>query len=293
MDVARFEAALPTAFTGEVTDGLPVDPRFAALVDQVGGFTPPATLAVLNTAARLLPADECYLEVGTFKGRSLCAALLDAQDREFVAVENFQEFGMVGAEARTVLADNVRGRAEGRRLRLVEGDCFAVLAREGAVPQPVGVYFYDGAHTRLAHRLALSVVEPLLADEALVLVDDASWRLVRSATLRYVTGHAEWGVVTEFRVATPDDPRWANGLLVLRYRRAPASRGRRRTRSFSEEWRRQLQVRLRGPATMMVWRTLHQLPWLVPVARRLVPKRSRRVDSSEQGSGAGGRDLGG
>ena len=50
--------------------------------------------------------------------------------------------------------------------------------KPGVVPEPVGVYFYDGGHTWLAHYLALGVAEPLLADEALVLVDDASWPLV-------------------------------------------------------------------------------------------------------------------
>ena len=56
----------------------PSDPRFAAVADDVTGFTTPAELAVLNLAARLLPDGEAYLEVGTFKGRSLCGVLVDA-----------------------------------------------------------------------------------------------------------------------------------------------------------------------------------------------------------------------
>jgi hypothetical protein len=141
------------------------------------------------------------------------------------------------------------------------------------VPSPVGVYFYDGAHTGLAHWLALAVVEPLLADEALVLVDDASWPMVRRATDRFVVGRDGWEVLLDLAATRQDDPVWANGLLVLRYRRSgppvPMSARAQRLRRF--------QVHVRGPATSAVWHALHRFPWLVPIALRVVPKRSRSV----------------
>src|SRR6266508_3330671 len=54
----------------------------------------------------------------------------------------------------------------------LEVDCFRLLRRERLLEAPVGVYFYDGAHGRLPHYLALGVAEPWLADRALVVVDD-------------------------------------------------------------------------------------------------------------------------
>ncbi len=278
MDTAAFLDAMPAAFDGDIAKGRPVDPRYDEIAERVAGFTTPGELAVLHLAASRLPAGEAYLEVGTYKGRSICAALLDAPpERLFVSVENFTEFGMVGEAARTELLANLGHYSSGHdAFRLVDGDCFAVLARAGVLDRPVGVYFYDGAHTGMAHFLALGVVEPLLADEALVLVDDATWPMVREATLRYVHRHAGWSVLTTLDAASDHDPLWANGLMILSYRRPP---GTRRLIPADTRWRRSVQVYARGPATKVIWRTLDRFPQLVPVAKRLVPKRSRQVRS--------------
>ena len=284
MDTAAFAAALDDLFAGPLTGGVPRDGRFADVAAKVPGFSTPAELAVLNLAARMLPPGEAYLEVGTFKGRSLAGALLDAPDRTYVAVENFQEFGMLAAESRAELDATIAAYAGDRRLTLHDGDCFAVLARRGAVPEPVGVYFYDGAHTGLAHYLALGVAEPLLADEALVLVDDATWPRVAEATRRYVDRHPGWTVVRDIRAAADHDERWANGLLVLAYRR-PAGAPRRVAADV--RWRRLVQVHARGPATSLVWRALHRFPGLVPLAKRVVPKRSRTVPAGDRAGRSG------
>jgi predicted O-methyltransferase YrrM len=286
MDTAAFAAALDGMFDGPLADGVPRDARFAAVAAEVPGFTTPAELAVLNLAARMLPAGEAYLEVGTFKGRSLCGTLLDAPDRSYLAVENFQEFGMVAGSSRAELARHLDRYVAGHRLVLHDADCFRLLARPDPVPEPVGVYFYDGAHTELAHYLALGVVEPVLAEEALVLVDDASWPMVAAATRRYLRRHPGWTELRDIRAPRDHDSRWANGMLLLAYRRPPGAAHR---MTGDVRWRRAVQVHLRAPATALVWRSLHRLPWLVPLAKRLVPKRSRTVPA---GVGADGSTAG-
>lgn len=283
MDAAAFAAELDGLFDGPLADGVPRDDRFAAVVEQVPGFSTPAELAVLNLAARRLPAGEAYLEVGTYKGRSLAGTLIDAPDRSYVAVENFQEFGMLAAESRTGLEKVLAGAGGDKRLTLHDGDCFAVLAKRDSVPEPVGVYFYDGAHTGLAHYLALGVVEPLLADEAVVLVDDATWPMVAAATRKYTDTHPGWTILRDIRAATDHDERWANGLLILAYRR-PAGAPRRMATDV--RWRRLAQVYARGPATSLVWKALHRFPGLVPLAKRVVPKGSRTVPDAQGSPGA-------
>ena len=134
MDTAAFAAGLDGLFDGPLADGVPRDPRFTEITADVAGFSTPAELAVLNLAARMLPAGEAYLEVGTYKGRSLAGTLIDAPDRTYVAVENFQEFGMLAGESRAELQRALDSYAKDRRLTLHDGDCFAVLADAGAVP---------------------------------------------------------------------------------------------------------------------------------------------------------------
>jgi len=273
VDTSAFAAALGGLFDGPLADGVPADPRFSAITADVAGHSTPAELAVLNLAARLLPAGEAYLEVGTLKGRTMAGTLVDAPDRTYVAVESFREFGMLASASRAELLSNLSRYGAGHRLLLREGDCFAVLARPQAVPEPVGVYFYDGAHTGLAHYLALGVAEPLLADEALVLIDDSSYPMVEAATRRYLSRHPGWTVLWDIRAEGDHDPRWANGLLVLAFHRSAGSR----RLAPDVRWRRLVQVYARGPATSLVWRALNRYPGLVPLATRLVPKRSRTV----------------
>ena len=274
MDISLFLHGLDSVFPGDPQTTDPTDPRWQRVCDDVSGFTSPSELAVLNLAASLLPVDECYLEVGAFKGRSLCGAVQGNAGKKFYVVENYLEFGMLGEEARRELAENLAAYGAGVDVELVEGDCFRVLADASALDRPVGVYFYDGAHTGLTHYLALGVVEPLLADEALVLIDDATWPMVADAHRRYLDRHDGWEVLRTWDAVQDDDPRWANGLHALSFRRPQGARAR---MSPGTQARRMFQVGVRGPATKVVWRTLHRFPKLVPLARRIVPKKSRTV----------------
>lgn len=275
MDIPRFLAELDDAFSGDPQHTDAIDPRWQEIVGSVGGFTSANELAVLNLAARLLPEGEVYLEVGTFKGRSLCGAVQDNAGTTFHAIENYLEFGMLGLEARQELHRNLQTWAADADVRLREADCFRVMAEPSEFSGPVGVYFYDGAHTHLSHWLALGVVEPLLADEALVLVDDASWPMVQRAHGRYLRRHPGWEVVATWDAAVTDDPRWANGLHALAFRR-PSGASRRLHRDVRVL--RRVQLHLFAPVERLLWKTVHRFPGVVPLLKRMIPTRSRSVE---------------
>ena len=275
MDVTAFLDHVPALFDGDPMAVGPADPAYARVVEQVAGYTSANELAVLNLAAKLLPEGEAYLEVGTFKGRSLCGAVIGVSGRTFYASENYLEFGMLGQEARDELQRNLDEHAAGVDVRLIEGDCFVTLAKPGVIQQPVGVYFYDGKHTTLAHYLALGLVEPLLADKALVLVDDATWPVVQKAHRSYLARHDGWEVVARWDATQTGDPLWANGLHALKYVR-PAERRLGHSRDVS--WLRRAQVGAVGPAESAAWHTLHRYPQLVPLAKKLYPKKPSRIE---------------
>ncbi len=275
MDTKRFLTDLDSIFPGDPQTTDASDPQWQKIVDEVGGFTSANELAVLNLAARLLPADETYLEVGTFKGRSICAAVQGAGDTTFHVLENYLEFGMLGQEARQELSDNLARWGAAADVRLVEADCFRAMASTDLVDRPVGVYFYDGAHTHLSHWLALGVAEPLLADEALVLVDDATWPMVQRAHRRYMAKHPGWELVRTWDAAVTDDPRWANGLHALVFRRPAGA-----SRSMARDVRilRRVQLHVFAPIEKLLWKTVHRFPAIVPFLKRLIPTKSRSVD---------------
>jgi hypothetical protein len=296
VDTDAFLRELPAVFDGDPrTVDAPLDRRFAPIVRDVRGWTTENGMALLNLAGRHLGDGEAYLEVGTYKGRSLCGAAHGAVRGTFYGVENFREFFMDDPGAKPELIANLRrwtpaepdttgdhghpGDHDGPRARveLLEADAFDLLARPEAVPEPIGVYFYDGAHERLSHYLALGVAEQHLADEALVVVDDASWPLVAAATRRYLGRHRGYDLLLDLAAEHEDDPRWHNGVWVLRYRR-PA--GARRGMTFDVRWRLAVHQWVVRPAMTWAWGFFPRHPRLARLAMRIVPQTSKNVPST-------------
>lgn len=277
MQTSRFFATVGDLFDGDPQHHDPTDPRWVELSGDVDGFTSPNELAVLNHAAALLPADEAYLEVGTFKGRSLVGAVQDNPGKTYVAIENFLEFGMAGEQARAELQRNLAAHAAHAAPELIEGDCFEVMARPGAIDRPVGVYFYDGEHTLLAHYLALAVVEPLLADEALILVDDATWPVVQRAHRLFLKRHPGWQICERWDAVRDDDPRWANGMHALVFRRTGGARGLSRV----DEALRRYQVTGQNRVNRLAWKLGSRFPGVAKKAEALLVGRARAVRRDE------------
>ena len=214
MDTAAFAARLPGCFPGgDPYADTPLDRRFAKVVETVDGMSTEHTLTLLNLAASMLPAGESYLEVGSYRGRSVVGAALGNPERAFTAIENFREFGLDPAESEHMLRVALTDWDVADQVRLLRGDAFRLIGN--GLPEPVGVYFYDGAHSRLAQHLGLGLAEPVLADEALVVVDDATWPQVARSTARYVARHPGYRPLFDLRADRPEDPRWCNGVKVF------------------------------------------------------------------------------
>lgn len=274
MNTKEFFAQVAAAFPGDPQDTDPSDPRWAQIADDVAGYTGPNELAVLQAAAAAMPADEAYLEVGTFKGRSLCAAVQDNAGKDFYVMENFLEFGMQGLEARAELEGNLAKYAGDANVVLLEGDCFKLMADRASVTKPVGVYFYDGEHTLLSHYLALAVVEPLLADEALVLIDDATWPVVQKAHRLFLKNHPGWTIEATWDAAHADDPRWSNGLHALVFRR-PA--GAAKKLSKRDDALRVYQTKVQDRVNTVAWKAVDKFPGAFKAGAKLFLSRSRAI----------------
>lgn len=280
MRVEEFLAEVDAAFDGDPQTSLPRDPRFVEIADSVTGYTSANELAVLNAAARVMPSDECYLEVGSYKGRSMSAAVQDVRDKTFYVVENYLEFGMQGQQARSELERNLATYAAHADVRLIEGNCFSLLRRPGLIDTPVGVYFYDGEHTGLSHYLALGIIEPWLADEAIILVDDASYPMVSGAHEEFIARHPQWRVERRWDAEVNGDPRWANGLHALSFRRDEAT-ARGSDEPWDVRWRRLAYLASLGPGQKAAWKAIHHFPELIPLAKKLYP--SKKASSIDRG----------
>ena len=205
--------------------------------------------------ARLLDDDDGggggtvkYLEVGSYKGSTMAAAICGngAAIQRADSVEDFSEFD--GAAARDLLRKNVRkcessaveesSRRKSRKQRMfVEGGSgsppppppppFAgvtfhesrfqnpALLKGGLADSGFNLYLYDGPHAEQDHYDALALLLPALADEFVLVVDDWAWLSVKGGTRRAI---AELGleVLWGAEAAGPD---WHNGCFVGVFRK--------------------------------------------------------------------------
>ena len=282
MDLEAFQAGLAGLFDGDLRADHPVDRRFRDLLADVPGMATEHKLALLNLAAAHLGPGEAYLEVGSFKGLSLIGAMLGNAGRRFYAIENFLEFNPDG-RARAELEANLARWVEPGRARVLEGDCFDLLRTGAGLEEPVGVYFYDGAHGRLPHYLALGVAEPWLADRALVVIDDASWPIVARATDRYVAAHPGYRLLFDLAAEHEEDPRWWNGVRVYAFERSRARAQPRVKACMHTAWRLLAYDLVYRPAVRVAWRTLPRHPGLCAAVLKVVPLASRRVPVGDGG----------
>jgi hypothetical protein len=139
---------------------------------------------------------------------------------DFVAVDAFT-FPATEVAGRTLpaasregLEDNLR-RFDAKGATILEGDVFELL--EGGVlgDRRVGVYYYDGPHGYREQLRGLRAIEPWLADEALLVVDDLDWERVGRATRDYLAGQPRARMLVELPGAEKGRPQWWDGVAVL------------------------------------------------------------------------------
>ena len=230
MDVSKFRKAFWIAFNGvernQPNDDLlnPDEHLARDLCPDVPGMLSLRKQQLLNMAFALIPEGEAYLEVGTYMGKSLISAMAGNYPRPVYAVDNFSEFEENSYE---VLRSYLESYGVFDDICFCNGDFREVLGA-GIVTTPIGLYFYDGSHDCESQYVAMKLVEPFLADEALILVDD--WRyapdsrsFAREGTLQAVAeSDGRMKLLYELPARFNGDlGMWWNGLGVLSYRREP------------------------------------------------------------------------
>jgi protein O-GlcNAc transferase len=212
MDAERFGRALPRLFRDFPRSEHPRDRRFASILADVGGLARENNLALLNLAASLLGPGESYVEVGSFKGLSLIAAML-GNTGDFVGIDDFS----MSQGSRRQLEANLRRHGLGG-YTILEGDAFTLLRQKSLGDRRVGVYYYDAAHDYRSQVRGLRLIEPYLAEDALLIVDDTDWPAVARAMHDYVAGQPQAEPLLTLDGKDRGQPWWWEGVQVLRWR---------------------------------------------------------------------------
>jgi len=173
---------------------------------------------LLRIAAESLPADECYLEIGTYTGKSLISAMQAAPERTFYACDNFSLFKE--SNSLELLTSNLKKYGFQDKVVFFNEDFKQVFSRD-RIKEPVGVYFYDGNHDYESQYEGIRLVEPLLASTALVIVDD--WRFApdsnsyaKEATEQAISeSRRTWRLLYDLPARhNADQGMWWNGVAV-------------------------------------------------------------------------------
>ena len=160
--------------------------------------------------------DARYLEIGTWKGSTVCSAMYKNKAK-VVCIDNWSEFGGPKNE---FLINFKKFKGENDAI-FIENDCYKVDIL--TLPK-FNIYMYDGNHTNESHYNALLHYYNCLDDVFIFIVDDWNWKDVRDGTFNSIEKlklnilyeielrttddetHAEWG--------SPEQRAWHNGIYV-------------------------------------------------------------------------------
>jgi hypothetical protein len=220
VDVERFAAELPELFDDFPRSQHPDGRRFDDVIEGVPNLAEENVLALLNLAASLLGPGESYVEVGTYYGASLIGAMRGNEGHDFVAIDAFS-FGATEVKGRKLPAASREGLEENLRrfgcegATILEGDAFELLEGGALGDRRVGVYYYDGPHGYEEQVRGMRAIEPWLADEALLVVDDHDWDQVSRAVRDYLAEQPRARLLFAIPGADTGHPQWWEGVAVL------------------------------------------------------------------------------
>ena len=221
MNVERFAAELPGLWDDFPRSEHPQSLRFDDVMAAVPNLATENTLAVVSLAASLLAPGERYAEAGSYMGASLIAAARGKPDADLVAIDYF-DFGPMTVSGRPLpAADRQRleenlGRFE-VQATILEGETLDVLRSGALVGPPIGVFYYDAGHEYEEQLEAWRLLEPYLADPALLIVDDSDWDDVRRAVDAYVAAHPRARLLADIQGEDFGYPQWWSGMAVVAY----------------------------------------------------------------------------
>jgi hypothetical protein len=122
--------------------------------------------------------DARYLEIGTWKGSSVCSAMCNNKAK-VLCIDNWSEFGGPKSEF-LVNFEKFKGENDAT---FIENDCYKV---DVSVLPKFNIYMYDGNHSFDSHYNALSHYYNCLDNVFIFIVDDWNWKDVRDGTMKSI-----------------------------------------------------------------------------------------------------------
>lgn len=202
----------------QALEGIPV---VDARVYDVDGFCGRKHRAFINILIHMIEEPR-YLEVGVFRGATLCAAIAGNKVR-VLGVDNWSEYG---GKANEFYANLAAIKDVQSSVSILEQD-FRTVPYDHI--GKFNVYFYDGPHSYQDQYDGVMMALPALDDLAILIVDDWNWEQVREGTFNALTDTGttiDYGIElrTSMDETIPEFARrqshWHNGICAFVIRKA-------------------------------------------------------------------------
>jgi protein O-GlcNAc transferase len=216
MDYQNFLTRLPELFNDWGKETIqPKSDLFSKALSQIQGMTTANVMQLLNCAVAQMDAGEIYCEVGTYRGSTLVGAMLEQSGKLACAVDNFSEFDTKG-ENLAKLQENLSGFNLQEQVIFHNQDFEGFLiGLQQQYRHKVGVYFYDGAHDYRSQLMGLLLATPLLADGALIVIDDSNSDTVQQGIWDFIAAYPNCRSLLNLPTPIARHPSFWNGIHVL------------------------------------------------------------------------------
>lgn len=172
---------------------------------QLMGLSSPKVRHLLNNLAS---QSKNYMEIGTYLGGTLKAALIGNQHLYAVAIDNFSMM----PNKRQMFFDNTAML----QFQFIEEDSFKV--KLSMINEPIELYFYDGYHSFEAQYKALEYYAPILADEFVYVCDDWDRKRIPNATFSAIKDLG-LKVVENYDLKGGVNKEWWNGIGIVKIKK--------------------------------------------------------------------------
>ncbi|GAB4141334.1 MAG: hypothetical protein Tsb009_11110 [Planctomycetaceae bacterium] len=166
--------------------------------------------AIINRAVSEMSPGHQFVNVGVWHGFTFFSGLAGNSEKPCIGVDNFSHRDSPRDQ---FLSRMTRWRSTAHRFHEMDFRDYFQHAHSG----PIGVYVFDGPHTRQDHLDALEFAEPFFADNCIVIIDDSNWDQVRSATDQFLARSSHhYEKLFDVRTPASGHPTFWNGLMIFR-----------------------------------------------------------------------------
>ena len=184
----------------------------------------------INALMQLHGADARYLEVGSWKGSTLAAAI-EGNKGHACCIDNWSEYG----GPRDVFFANIAATRTECTLEVIEAD-FREVRYRSIKGGPFNIFLFDGPHNEQDQYDGIRRAQHALADTFTLIVDDWNWLGVRTGTLRALIDaglSVEHAIEIRTTRDNTDPPKhrtrgasdWHNGYFIAQIRKKPTRIG--------------------------------------------------------------------